>query len=217
MELILYHGSEMIVIEPSLSKSKAYNDYGRGFYCTEDEELSKEWACKRGSNGFSNKYVLELDGLNVVDLTDSSKYSTLEWISILIRNRTFTIPIGSISEKSRDYLIERHSLDLSNVDVIIGYRADDSYFSYAQSFLDNSMSLESLESAVMLGDLGKQVVLISEEAISRLRFIDSTSVDNRVYGPLYSKRDSNARDQLKKLKGRARNGKFILQIMEEGL
>ena len=139
-----------------------------------------------------------------------------KWISILIRNRTFTIPIGSISEESRDYLIERHSLDLSNVDVIIGYRADDSYFSYAQSFLDNSMSLESLESAVMLGDLGKQVVLISEKAISRLRFIDSTSVDNQVYGPLYSERDSNTRDQLKKLKGKARNGKFILQIMEEG-
>ena len=46
--MILFHGSPVIVKEPSLEKGKPYNDYGRGFYCTEHVELAKEWACASG-------------------------------------------------------------------------------------------------------------------------------------------------------------------------
>ena len=44
-KLILYHGSSEIVQAPVFGKGKSYNDYGRGFYCTEYIELAKEWAC----------------------------------------------------------------------------------------------------------------------------------------------------------------------------
>ena len=30
--MILFHGSPVIVKEPSLEKGKPYNDYGQGFY-----------------------------------------------------------------------------------------------------------------------------------------------------------------------------------------
>ena len=43
--MILYHGSDSIVKSPEYGKGKFYNDYGRGFYCTENKELAKEWAC----------------------------------------------------------------------------------------------------------------------------------------------------------------------------
>ena len=45
--IVLYHGSEQIIEEPTFGKGKQNNDFGLGFYCTESEELAKEWASKR--------------------------------------------------------------------------------------------------------------------------------------------------------------------------
>ena len=43
--MTIYHGSTEIVNSPLYGKGKVYNDYGQGFYCTEEIELAKEWAC----------------------------------------------------------------------------------------------------------------------------------------------------------------------------
>ena len=53
---ILYHGSEKIISKPVFGAGKIYNDYGRGFYCTQNIELAKEWACPTQNDGFSNGY-----------------------------------------------------------------------------------------------------------------------------------------------------------------
>ena len=42
MILKLYHGSEFIVEKPEFGKGARHNDYGRGFYCTENPELARE-------------------------------------------------------------------------------------------------------------------------------------------------------------------------------
>ena len=58
--MILYHGSEKIIDAPEFGKGNSHNDYGRGFYCTENEELAKEWACSNNNNGFANKYEFDI-------------------------------------------------------------------------------------------------------------------------------------------------------------
>ena len=45
-KLILLHGSDHKIEKPEYSLGKLTNDYGKGFYCTEDLEMAKEWACK---------------------------------------------------------------------------------------------------------------------------------------------------------------------------
>jgi len=67
-EIIIYHGSENIIETPEYGKGKPYNDYGRGFYCTEYIDLAKEWACDEKHGGYANKYLLNLDGLKVLNL-----------------------------------------------------------------------------------------------------------------------------------------------------
>ena len=42
--LTLYHGSTKVVERPELGIGNPKNDYGFGFYCTENLELAKEWA-----------------------------------------------------------------------------------------------------------------------------------------------------------------------------
>lgn len=47
MKKILYHGSEKIIEKPVYGFGKAYNDYGLGFYCTEELDMAKEWGVSR--------------------------------------------------------------------------------------------------------------------------------------------------------------------------
>ena len=68
MKKILYHGSEVIVEKPEYGKGARANDYGRGFYCTEEIELAREWACAKGRNGYTNKYEMELDKMEILNL-----------------------------------------------------------------------------------------------------------------------------------------------------
>ena len=85
-KLVLYHGSPDIIEKPTFGKGKAYNDYGRGFYCTEHIELAKEWACTEGTDGYANKYELDTAGLSVLNLS-SDDYTILNWLAILMLHR----------------------------------------------------------------------------------------------------------------------------------
>ena len=44
-KLVIYHGSKDIIEKPYYHGGKAENDYGFGFYCTENLDLAKEWSC----------------------------------------------------------------------------------------------------------------------------------------------------------------------------
>ena len=86
-------------------------------------------------------------------------------------------------------------------DVIVGYRADDSYFSFANAFLNNTISLEQLSRAMYLGKLGEQVVMKSQTAFSRLTFKESLPVDSGLYYPRRMARDRQAREEFQNEKG----------------
>lgn len=146
--LTLFHGSDHIIEKPDFHLGKTNNDYGRGFYCTEELEMAKEWACKQNNDGFANKYILKSDSLNILNLLDGS-YNILHWLALLLKNRTFRLS-SEIAEDARQYIIRNFSIDLDEYDIVIGYRADDSYFSFAESFIQNGIPLRSLNQALRL-------------------------------------------------------------------
>lgn len=212
----LLHGTDHIIEKPNYMLGKANNDYGRGFYCTQEFAMAQEWACKQNTDGFVNKYSFEQDSLNILNLLDG-KHNILNWIALLLKNRTFRLS-NEIAVDARDYIIENFALDLTGYDVVIGYRADDSYFSFAESFVQNGLSLRSLNKALRLGKLGEQTVLISEKAFSRLTFEGAEAVDKVIYYPKFITRDSNARDIYRKEIRHSRSYKddiFVLDILRE--
>lgn len=83
--------------------------------------------------------------------------------------------------------------ETADVDVMIGYRADDSYFSFAEDFVNNTISLRDLNMAMKLGTLGEQVVLLSERSFERIEFIGYEVADYREYYFKRAERDQNAR------------------------
>lgn len=217
-DLIIYHGSQQIVEVPKFGIGKTYNDYGQGFYCTESIELAKEWACPIKNNGYSNKYLMHFDGLNIMHLT-KGEFNILNWLAILLQNRKFDItsPVGN---SARDFILSRFMPDTDNVDVMIGYRADDSYFSFAEDFVNNVISLRDLERAMQLGTLGEQIVLLSERSFKQIEFIEQETADYREYYFKRAERDKKAREAYASQKKNLQqliNDIFVLDIIREDM
>ena len=189
--MIIYHGSKHIIETPEYGKGKPHNDYGRGFYCTEYLDLAKEWACDDKDGGFANKYELDTAGLETLDLNDSD-YCILHWISILLKNRDF-LPDNGLATQAKDYILNNFPVNTQGFDIIKGYRADDSYFSYARDFLQNAISVKRLSQVMKLGNLGNQIVLISPKAFSAIRFLGYEEAPKEVHYPLRKRRDELAR------------------------
>jgi hypothetical protein len=211
-KIILYHGSEKIIKKPVLTGGKISNDYGQGFYCTKHLELAKEWAVDDERPGFVNSYEIDIDRLRILNL-NSKDYSILHWLIVLLEHRNVKIN-SPIARDGLDYLMKHYHVDLEDYDLILGYRADDSYFSFARAFISNTISITQLEKAMYLGELGTQYFIKSEKAFSRLKFIEAIQVDNASYYPKKMLRDENARDSFYNISNTIdRDGVYLVDLM----
>lgn len=211
----LYHGSDHVIKKPIYNFESLTSDYGYGFYMACDIELAKEWATNNGINiGIVNKYEIDLTKMNVLDLT-GSKYSSLHWLALLVENRDIRNS-SSMVKSAINYLKENYLLDLSNYDVVIGYRADDSYFSFVKSFLRNELDIDELEQAIKLGDLGKQYFIRSQKAFNELKFIGSEEIDYELYSKNKESREWKAKYKFRKMMNSTTTkiGKRIQDIIE---
>jgi hypothetical protein len=212
-KLHIYHGSDHIIEKPVFGEGKSYNDYGRGFYCTEHIELAKEWACASGTDGYACHYQLNMEGLSVLHLNDS-QYTILNWLAILLENRKFDIAEG-LPQRARTYLLENFMVGYKKYDVIIGYRANDSYFSYAGDFVNGTLSLSDLSEAMRLGKLGEQVVLKSKKAFEALTFVEAIKAPRKEYFVKYKSRDEEARAKYRQIasKPMVENETYVIDII----
>ena len=212
---ILYHGSSHIVEKPLFGHGKSYNDYGIGFYCTDSLDMAKEWGVGKEQDGNANRYELECDGLRILDLNDP-QYCILHWLTILLENREFDVPSG-LALEAKEYLLTNFAIDYQKYDAIIGYRADDSYFSFAQDFINGTISYRQLNNAMHLGKLGQQFVLKSKEAFDRIRFTDSEIAESDAWYAKKMLRDKTARREYFSVERnrRQRGDLYITQILDE--
>lgn len=215
MNEIIYHGSKDIIKTPIYGAGKPYNDYGRGFYCTQSLEMAKEWAVEKDRDGYANKYQISTDGLNILDLNDS-KYTFLHWLTILLTYRTFNI-LSPLANEARDYLIKNFSVSLDGIDIVLGYRADDSYFSYAQDFINGTISYRQLCNALTLGKLGQQFVIISKRAFDKIEYLGSEKASALEWYPKKEIRDKMARNDYfnSKKNIRPKGDIYITTILDE--
>lgn len=172
MERTLYHGSEFIIEKPEYLKGNVHNDYGLGFYCCSSKELAKEWAARKSGHGYINRYQIRDDRLKILDLTKPPYDNVLFWVALLMHNRELSSDLRSNFPRELKYLEEKYLINVQDFDVVIGYRADDSYFRFPEAFVRSEMTLESLNRVFQAGELGKQYVLISERAFRLIHFLD---------------------------------------------
>ena len=189
--MILYHCSKDIIEKPIYGQGKKYNDYGLGFYCTDNIELAKEWGTSFERSGYANRYQIDCTELKILDLNDD-KYCILHWLAILLSNREFDTQAG-LALEAKEFLKKNFMLDYKEYDIIKGYRADDSYFSFAQDFINGTISYRQLNNAMYLGKLGIQYVLKSKEAFNRIVFDGYEEAEYKEWYAKKMKRDKSAR------------------------
>lgn len=214
-KITLFHGSEKIVETPVFGEGKKNNDFGLGFYCTESEALAKEWAVSSLRDGFSNRYTLDTEYLNILNL-NSPDYTILNWIAVLVEHRLFSIKTP-VAHRAKRYLIDNFGINTNAYDLVTGYRADDSYFDYAESFLNNGISVEQLARAMHLGKLGEQVVLKSKFAFSRIQFEGFDVAEKEEFYVLRKARDDEANQHYLKMLDEESDGLYIQDIIRGGI
>lgn len=211
----IYHGSNHIIENPVYGLGKPYNDYGRGFYCTENMDMAKEWGVDKDRDGVANCYTIDCTDLIILDLNDQN-YTILHWLCILLENRSFDIT-SVLASQAREYIMDHFKIKYEKYDCIIGYRADDSYFSFAQDFLNGTISYRQLGNAMHLGKLGQQFVLKSKKSFERLSFNGFETAGSSEWYSKRMERDHEARKQyFNKEKNKIQPGDiFITQILSE--
>lgn len=213
--ITIYHGSEKIIEKPTFGEGKKNNDFGLGFYCTASEDLAKEWAVSSLRDGFANRYTLDTEYLKILNL-NSPEFTILNWIAVLVEHRLFSIKTP-VARRAKRYLIDNFSVNVNAYDLITGYRADDSYFDYAESFLNNGISVEQLAKAMKLGKLGEQIVIKSQFAFLNLKYDGFEVAGKDQYYVLRKARDDEANKLYMEMLEEESDGLYIQDIIRGGI
>lgn len=214
----IYHGSKALIEHPIVKGSNEVNDYGPSFYLTKDLEAAKSWACKNNSVGVVNEYDISsssFNRLNILDLTNKSKYNVLNWMAILMHFRELDSSFIKNNQLTLDWL-KKYYINVDDYDVIIGFRADDSYFRFPLRFVSNDLSFDDLEEVFLSGHLGVQYAFMSERSIKMLHFKKAIDCGDEYLGHYYSI-VNKASKQFDELINRPRDPrkKYILDLMRE--
>lgn len=166
LKITLFHGSDKIVEKPLYNYGKEDNDYGVGFYTTKIKERAEDWALLYGSDSaYVNEYEIDLKDLNIINLMD---YGPLAWVAEVVAHR------GVVSEVAKGFLpefIKKYKIDTEQADIIIGYRADDSYSEVIESFMQGELTIAEVKKLFYKGELGMQYFIKSQEAFDKINFI----------------------------------------------
>lgn len=154
--MILYHGSNFVVLEPKLIQQNRFLDFGPGFYTTTNKAQAISFAdkvAKRRKNGHKTVSIYELD-----ENTAFTECSLLRfdgpgeaWLDFVSDNRS-----GIYEGEGYDFIFG----PVANDDV---YRT---FTLYTAGVLTKEQTLEHLK----IKKLYNQLVLATEKALSHLRF-----------------------------------------------
>lgn len=215
MKRKIYHGSSEIIEKPEFGYGKPYNDYGLGFYCTEQIDMAREWGVSKEKDGIANCYEIDCSGLEILNLNDE-KYCILHWLSILLENREFEVS-SALAAEAKEYILKNFKIEYEEYDAIVGYHADDSYFSFAQDFINGAISYRQLNRAMHLGKLGQQFVLKSKKAFQQIEFTGYESAASKEWYRKKMLRDRSGRREYFDVERnkRQKGDLYIIQIMDE--
>lgn len=208
--LRVYHGTGDVDFKLNPGYHNPNNDYGCGLYTTPNFELAREWAMSKYNNGKTGRVIefyLDTTDLNILNLT---KVNPLVWLAVLTHNRP--VIDGYSNNISNEILHQKYYIDTEQYDAVIGFRADDSYYTYVRDFMNNAISLETVGKALALGKLGKQICIKSEKAFNALsaKYIYTCTKED---AERFTKRDKLARENYVRLRKQCDfSGTFIRDI-----
>ena len=130
----LYHGSNVVVAVPDLTKSKPYKDFGQGFYLSADRSQAMRMAEQKTlllmmgepvvSEFEFDEALLHSDELKVKIFEDSS----VEWANFILQNRDihgqhpthdYDIVYGPIADDGVTFQLRRYQSGAINIEELV--------------------------------------------------------------------------------------------------
>lgn len=161
--MYLYHGSTVIVKNPSIRPGRSNTDFGKGFYTTIDFEQAARWARIRreragGGNAIVSVYevddeLLQRDDYNVMEYNGA----TIEWLDFVVANRRYA--------------------PLHQYDIVLGPVANDNLYATISMYENGELSAEAAIVQLKTHVLFNQVSFHTLSALSNLRFVESIDIE----------------------------------------
>ena len=163
--MILYHGSNLEIIEIDFSKCKPYKDFGKGFYLTslktQAMRMAQNKAALFGGDAIVTDYEIAAAILedNELQIPRFQMSPTMEWARFVVnnRNKAFT-----------DFDSEFCNLDCK-YDIVIGPVADDAIAATIRRFMGDKLDEEGLRRQLTYKQLSDQYSFHSQRALEHLK------------------------------------------------
>lgn len=114
-------------------------------------------------------------------------------------------------------MLKNFPVNYKKYDIIIDYRADNSYFSFTKDFINSNISYRQLKNVMLLRDLGQQLVLKSKRAFNCIHFLGNKIAKHDEWYPKKMLRDKIARRMYFDVERnkRKRGDLYITNIIDE--
>ena len=206
-DIVLFHGAKTYLDgNLSIEKSKATNDFGKGFYCGENLEQSAMFV-----SGYpeSSLYIIEF---NKTGLKGTQLGVNRDWMLMIafFRNR--------LKEYAEHPIIKEILLPLEDVDYIVAPIADNRMFEIIDSFIDGEITDIQCQHCLSATNLGNQYVFVTQKALSQveiLRHCYLCEAEKQSYISARHKDSKVSNDKVKIARKQYRGqGKYIEEILE---
>ena len=125
----MYHGSNIVIGEISLKKSRLRTDFGRGFYLTDSIETAQNWAARRVSATGGVATIIRYEISNDVFMLPGKQFEStpsLEWLEFIVMNRKRNAKNELMDEPRHTYCwVSGPIADDKIADVVENYLAGD--------------------------------------------------------------------------------------------
>lgn len=155
--MIVYHGSDVIVEKPILTKLKRTLDFGAGFYTTTNKKQAMSFAHKvmlRNGSGTKAVSMYELDFYKAKEMVEVLQFNepNADWLDFVFSNRQ-----GIYNSKQYD--------------IVIGAVADDTIYRVFSLYEAGILTREETLKRLKIRKLYDQLTLCTERALNHLTYI----------------------------------------------
>jgi hypothetical protein len=144
--IIIFHGSNVLVEKPQIIVSGFYKDFGYGFYCTSIEKQARKWALTKKGESIVSVFSYQED--NALRIKSFPKM-TDEWL---------------------DFVVDCRRGIKHEYDIVEGPMADDQIWDYVEDFMEGAITREAFWVLAKFKYPTHQIVFCTQESLRTLIF-----------------------------------------------
>jgi len=159
--MTIYHGSNCIINNPILLKSRLNTDFGKGFYTTTNFVQAERWSLLKKAREKSSRAIVTIFEVDD-NLLNKKKY----------RTKFFPAP----DKEWLDFVVNSRNGQQHDFEIIMGPVADDKVYATITLYESGVLSAEATVAQLKVNEYFNQISFHSDRALKELRRIKSEEI-----------------------------------------